>query len=484
VVAPTPPRRSRWRSFAIGLGLLLAAPDVAAETAAEAPEGAADEAASKRFQTTAQRLHERGVHCMDTLKQKKCTLEAFEALIDEPTNERELVTDGLLRLVKLYGAAGRDSDIKQMLRVFWEAGRTRSHYGHLAYSARYMPEDIDVYGGGDIQAVAKAGLTAKLPPDLFEYATTCNETRQEQIKDLWLFRRAKRLAKKEKITVNAAIAKIHAKNLEKRKKAEARSKEREAQAAKSGAKQSQADPVFNDGPCVIAKIFGQKEFADWERVSFALNHKNPGRSVAFFNIPGVEERLAKAVQKGKLKPAGKNLWAIPGLKHTGKQVLLARLDLDELTLAAADLMPGIVSRSQARKRSMNSELYKLLGQVPQDAAFFGAATQKAVRDLGFGSMKKGRRTLAEWFLPRPEGIQMAGVIQEHLGLFMRMPTSMPIKADMLIGFARRMIAREASDEDGNDDLLRLLDVAQAGDRRAVLMSYVLSKKQILDMMER
>lgn len=442
----------------------------------------AGEQQPKRFETTAQKLHKAGVRCMDTTQRPKCAIKNFEDLIDEPTNERALVTDGLLRLVKLYAAAGRDSDIKQMLRVFWEAGRKRSHYGHLAYSARYLPADFDIYGGGDIVAVKDAPLTGKLPPELFEYATTCDENRQAQIKDLWLLRRAQRRAKKSGLSVNQEIAKIHRENLAKRKKAEERRKQREARSKQK--KPPQVEPVFVEGTCKIVAAFGQVEYANWRRMSFAMNHKNPARAIAFYAIPGLDEQLEQAAARGDLKPAGDKIWAIPGWQHNGQQVLVARLDLDELTLGTADVLRGVVTRSHEGKKSMNRELRNLLGQVPQDAHFFGAGTEQAVRDLGFGGMKKSRRTLAEWFLPRPEGIQMAGVVHEYLGLFIRMPTNNPIKADMLVSLSRRLIANEASDDDGNDDLLRLLDVAQASDRRALLMSYVLSKKQIMDMMER
>lgn len=465
----------RIRSSVAALGLALG-------LFAGPPTAVAEDSSSKRFETNAQKLHKSGVRCMETLNRPKCAIKKFEALIEEPTNERELVTDGLLRLVKLYASENRDADIKQMLRVFWEAGKKRSRYGHLAYSARFVPADLDIYGGGEVDKVGKAPLTNNLPSELYEYATTCDQDRQAQIKDLWLLRRAQRRAKKDAITVNQAIVKLHAENLQKRKQLEERRKKREAQS--STPKRPTADPVFAEGTCAVAEALGQIEFSSWSRMSFAMNHRNPARSVAFFNIPELDAQLERAVARGDLQPAGDNVWALPTFKHEGKQVLVARLDLNELTLAPADVMKGIVTRSRNRKKSMNRELYNLLGQVPQDSHFFGAATEAAVRDLGFGGMKKSRRTLAEWFLPRPEGFQMAGVIHEYLGLFARMPTSNPVKAEMLVSIARRMIERESTDNDANDEFLRLLDVAQASDKRALLMSYVLSKSQIIEMMER
>jgi hypothetical protein len=60
-----------------------------------------------------------------------------------------------------------------------------------------------------------------------------------------------------------------------------------------------------------------------------------------------------------------------------------------------------------------------------------------------------------------------------------MPTDTPIKGRMLIDLARLMIASEEEEGDEEEaELLRALDVAEAEDRRALLLSYVLSPEQI------
>ena len=93
-----------------------------------------------------------------------------------------------------------------------------------------------------------------------------------------------------------------------------------------------------------------------------------------------------------------------------------------------------------------------------------------------------RRKLLELLLPHPEGIQIAGVVHEYFVMFLRMPTDTPVKAGLLVDIVRRMIAGQAEADDDAADSLRLLDVAQASDKRALLLGYVLSVGQIETMM--
>ena len=95
-------------------------------------------------ETGAERLHRQGVHCMDVIERSECAIEHFEALIDEDTRQRELVTDALLRLMTLYRREGRPEDIGPLLRKFWDAGGGRRASGHLPYSARFLPPELDM----------------------------------------------------------------------------------------------------------------------------------------------------------------------------------------------------------------------------------------------------------------------------------------------------------------------------------------------------
>ena len=63
-----------------------------------------------------------------------------------------------------------------------------------------------------------------------------------------------------------------------------------------------------------------------------------------------------------------------------------------------------------------------------------------------------------------------------------MPTDTPVKAGMLVDIARRLIENQADADTEAADNLRLLDVAQATDRRALLLGYVLTPGQIETML--
>jgi DNA-binding SARP family transcriptional activator len=59
---------------------------------------------------------------MEEIERAECAIEHFEALLEERTEDRELITDALLRLIKLYEKAGDDEAVKGVMRRFWEAG--------------------------------------------------------------------------------------------------------------------------------------------------------------------------------------------------------------------------------------------------------------------------------------------------------------------------------------------------------------------------
>lgn len=474
VSSPRRPRSGRWLAVcAAALALLApATPEVAA----------ADTPPDRRYETNAQRLHRKGVFCMEELERRDCAIEKFEELLLERTQERELITDGMLRLVKLYEKEGRPEDVKEMLRRFWDAGHGRTRVGHLIYSTRYLPEDLDAMAGLDIGKVLDAPISKRVPPDMPEYAFTCDEARREQIEDLWLLRRAQRRARDKKISTNEAFAEI----AKERREREARRAQREAE-AKAKAKESSAPPepeyapVFVEHTCDVAKALGSFSLARWSRMDVALNHTDPRRSMFMAEIPELEATLERAERQGVITPVRDRVWALPGIDFHGHALHLARLDKDELTVAPAELLAEIADNSERRKSTLNRELRALLIKIPVDSHFFGAATEKTIQDLGFGGMKKGRQKFFQMLLPRPKGVQIAGVAHEYLGLFIRMPTDNPLKGEMLVGIARRMISN-AEEDDGDADMLKLLDVAQASDKRALLLSYVLSRTQILEMM--
>ncbi|MCA9694373.1 MAG: hypothetical protein KC636_32605 [Myxococcales bacterium] len=433
--------------------------------------------AADKYETNAQRLHRKGVFCMEEIERSDCAIEKFEELLEERTEERELITDALLRLVKLYDKAGRVEDVKQMLRVFWEAGKGRAKYGHLLYSTRYLPEDLDAFASVQIKQVLAAPLTKRLPPDLSEYPFSCDDERKAQIRDIWLVRRAKRHAKLKGTTLNAALQELAKKDEER----EQRYKSRQAQSRKESGQPNES-PVFAEHMCDVVRALGQDGSHSWVRASFALSHKDGRRSVSMVEIPGLDALLASAAQSGSITPVGEQLWKLPSVRFHGQDVQLARLDLDELTIAPANVMRDLLENRGRKRRAMNKSLRSLLSTIPDDSGFFAAATEETVRDMAMTGFKKGTRRFLELFMPRPKGIQIAGVAHEYLGFFVRMPTDTPVKGELLVSIARRLVAN-AEDED-DADMLKMLDISSASDGRALLFSYVISQTQIREMMLR
>jgi hypothetical protein len=427
-------------------------------------------------ESSAQRLHRRGVHCMEEIERPECAVEHFTALLDERTEERELITDGLLRLIKLHEKAGEDEAVKEVMRRFWEAGRGRLRRGHLPYTTRFLPRDLDVVGLAHLQRLLAAPLAKRLPAEIPEYVLTCDPARRGELDDLRLLRRAQARAQAKGQTLQAALDELSAKD---RRDAEAR-KRRAAESSRP----RRPPPVFADGLCATVRALGETSPSAWTRVAIGMQHGDWRRSAAVAEIPGLDARIAEAVQAGRLTPAGANTWTLPGLRYADGAVQVARFELDELVLAPERLMSEIAANHAAGKRTLARAVDRLIAGVPVDAGFFAVATESAVRELGFGGMPRGRRRFLELLLPHPEGLQVAGVAHEYFGLFLRMPTDTPVKAGLLVDLSRRMIENQSGGDGEEAELLRLLDVAQATDKRALLLSYVLSRGQIEQMLLR
>lgn len=425
-------------------------------------------------ESSAQRLYRKGVHCMEEIERSACAIEHFEALLAEDTRERALINDAILRLVKLYRKEGRDEELRAVLRRFWEAGGRRQRTGHLPYSARFLPADLDMIGHVDIQAALAAPLTRRLPPELPEIMTTCDEIRREALGDGLLVRRAQRRAARDGTTTAEALKAIEAEEAARRERYRERSAQREA---KSG--RPQRAPVFAESLCAAALALGMDSTATWTRAAFAAAHADPRRSAAIVMIPGLAARLREGVEAGRLRAIDARRYAIVGHTYEGGEVELGSFDLDELTLAPAALMPELVAAIDGGKPTINKEVQKLIAQSPKDVAFIAATTGAALRELGLGEAKGSRRRILEALLPRPEGLQIAGAAHEYLGFFLRMPTDNPVKVQMLVDLATRLLAAEEDPEDA--EFLRGLDLAQAGDRRALLISYVIGPAQLEEM---
>ncbi|MEZ4454315.1 MAG: hypothetical protein R3B09_32985, partial [Nannocystaceae bacterium] len=129
-------------------------------------------------ESTAKKHHRKGVHCMEEIERSECAIEHFEAVLVEDTHERELITDAILRLIKLYRKAGEDEALRTVLRRFWEAGGKRQRQGHLPFTARHLPADIDMVGHVDFQRSLAAPLAKRVPAEVPELLLTCDEARR------------------------------------------------------------------------------------------------------------------------------------------------------------------------------------------------------------------------------------------------------------------------------------------------------------------
>lgn len=420
----------------------------------------------------AERLHRRGVHCMEEIERRDCAIEHFEALLEERTDRRELVTDALLRLVKLYEKEDRPEDLKAALRRFWDAGKTDVRRGHLPYTARFLPKDFDVVFHAHMKRLMAAPLAKQLD-EIAEYVMTCDPNVRNQLDDARIVRKAQRKSRETGIPVQKAMSEVVAAE---KKEAEAR-KRRRAQAEAEG-RPRRPEPVFADATCQVARALGDDTAAAWTRGAFVLAHHDFRRSAAVLEIPDLAAKLAAGVAAGRLLARGDGVWALTPLRYHDDEVLLRVLETGELVVAPPAVMTEIAANHARGRRTLPREVDRLVTGVPIDAGFFAVATEAAVRELGFGSMSKGRRGLLQMLLPRPEGLQMAGVAHEYFGFFLRMPTDTPLKAGALVEIVQRMIANQAEADSESAEFLRLLDVTQATDKRALLLSYVLSRRQI------
>lgn len=427
-------------------------------------------------ETDAQKLHRKGVHCMEEIERTDCAIERFEELLDERTEERELITDAMLRLIKLYEKAGDDDAVKAVMRRFWDAGRGKLRRGHLPYTTRFLPGDFDVIALAHLPRLMTAPLTKRLEPELPEYVTTCDEARRKELEEYWNFRKAQVKARERSVPLQVVLDEQAVKS---RKDRAARAKRR---AERDPQSKTRATPVFSEGLCQTIRAFGEVDARDWTRMLVGFHHADLRRSVIVAEVPRLHARVEAGVQAGTLKPAGVNVWTLVGATYQKEPVLLASYELDELVVAPQALLPEIAANHAKGKRTLAKAVDKLVAGVPVDAGFFAVITEKAVREMGFGGMSSGRRRFLEALLPHPEGVQVAGVVHEYFGAFVRVPTDTPIKAAALVNIARRVLENQAESDPEDAEFLRLLDLAQATDKRALLLSYVMSRGQIEQMM--
>ncbi len=441
-------------------GLLLAT--LAAEPApAAAPE---------RRASAAERLHAKGVRCMEEIERPECAIESFEALLDEDTRQRELVTDALLRLLVLYRRMGREDDVAPLLRRFWDAGGGRKAAGHVPYSLRFLPSELGMLINIDPPRVLASTLLERGGPALRDYLFTCDEVRRNDIEIEQRWRRAAQVAAAEgRQTWEVYYEKWDAEQARDRKRRERRERE------EARDREDDLPPLVFEIACPLGAALEVADNAGWRRMTGASHHREREKNAAIFQLDGLDAKLAAAVAAGRLVADGPGRWRLPEFEYGEHEVRLVSLDQGELLAAPVALLGPIEEARRKRKRRMNGELERLVAAVPRDTGMFVVLNQAALRELGFGDVqRRSVRAMLEAVLPRPKGLQVAVVAGDSLAFFTRVPTDTAVRGRMLVTLANAIMLRSAEGDPESAKWLEDLDVAEASDRKALLASYLVT----------
>lgn len=459
------------------LATLAAEPAVEPEAAvpAEAP-AAAPAPAPKVGETAVERLHRKGLWC-EELERNECAIESFEAVLDEDTRQRELVTDALLRLIVLYRRTGRPDDIAPLLRRFWEAGGGRRATGHVPFSVRFLPSELDMMINIDPPRLLASTLLQRGGPELRDYLFTCDDVRRNDIEITQRWRRAEQDAAAQ----GRQTWEVY---YEKWDEEQARDRKREAR------REQKQDDDDRDGPpllfelaCPLGAALEVPDNAGWRRMTGVSHHREREKTAAIFQLDDLDAKLAAAVKAGRLLTDGPRRYRLPELEYRGLQVRLVSLDRDELLAVPVAMLTPIEEASKKRKRRMNGELERLVAAVPRDTGMFVVLNQAALRELGFGGMeRRSLRTVLEAVLPRPKGLQVAAIAGDSLAFFTRVPTDTAVRGRMLVTLANAIMARSADDDADAAKWIEDLDVAEASDRKALLASYVITAGRLAEIL--
>jgi len=422
------------------------------------PTTAVPAATPRKHETDAEALYRHGLNCMDNLERDACAIKYFEQLVAENPPERQLVGDAMLRLVKLYERSGRQDDGKLLLRQFWDVGMKRRRHAAIPWSAKFMPPDISVMVLVDVTRTQPARVFSELPVDAKDRMFTCNETRRQQL-------RAKRVKSDQDERGDIVVSTGPPKHLR-------QPRTRPGPRPRQSSANKLPEPVWSKGLCQVLHALGHDDLRVLAKFVMGMNHSDPVRSSAVLVLEGADQQLAKAEQTGTLVPVQSGVWALRDVRYHGKPVHVARLDRDEITLAGADVMPGILAAKQAHKLRIDDELWQLMGKVPNDVAFFTVVTRAAMRDqmAEFGPMAK--------LLPQPDGLLVSAVAYDYAGVFVRMPTRDPLRATVLVALVRRLLEDNPRRPKDSPVSERNMDISKSPDGEALILSAVLSRPQV------
>ncbi len=450
-------------------------------------------ASAPAHESEVQRHHRKGVHCMDVIERTDCAIEQFEAVLDQDTRERELVTDAMVRLLRIYRKAGNTEGLSNVLRRYWDVGTARQSRGHLPYGMRFFSPELDVMFVADIAKIRNAPILKRVGAQTAEFIFTCDEQTRTDIGMTERWRRAERIASTRGVPTHQVYYEAMDARRARREKAQARQRERDAsrrgkaKAAKADKSKKKDDeestaPIFSEMQCELAERLGQDSLITWKRMSGAASHQNYRRSMLLAEIPGVRPLIDKAVRDGGLRAVEDDHWVLTDTEFAGQAVHVVRVDLDQLLVAREDMLAPVLAAARKQKRRMNKELERLAQQVPRDSAMIFAMTQAAVVGTGFGGMREGASTMLQALLPKPKGLQVSVSTAEVAGVFTRVPTNNAVKGRMLVNLVQTVLEGQAQEDPEAAQWLENLDIAEAGDRRALLAAYLMDSEQMAKML--
>lgn len=413
-------------------------------------------------ETQAERLYRHGVNCMDVIERRECAVDYFEKLLDLDTKQRDLVADALFRLVALRRLEGDEEGARLLLRRYWDVGKDGNNGSLIPYGTQYLNPDMTGMIYMDIGGATKTPFFAALDEDARDTLLTCDEARREEL-------RSQREARAKQ-----RRAEIAARDPERGAEMEARAKERaeERAAQEAGEVDAREKSIGEDGPCELARTFGDTSLADYEGMLSAQHHLEPLNSAVILEIGDLDRRIENAVIAGDLAPVRDKVWAMVNFEYGGGPAHLLRVDSDELYMASATEVERARVAYDAREPSINEQAQALIEEVPADAKFFFVMGQEALLDF----MNTAGMLAA--LLPTPDGLMMSAVVYDYAGMFVRMPTQDPLRAGFLISLATRWLNRASEDaDDAEAEMFENMDIARSPAGDALLFSVVLGSTQ-------
>ena len=88
------------------------------------------------------------------------------------------------------------SDLKPILRQFWDVGMKLGSRGHVPWSTRFFAPELDILVNLDVPRILAAPVSQRLGDEARDVVFTCDEARREEIRSHIRWKRAKRKAEK------------------------------------------------------------------------------------------------------------------------------------------------------------------------------------------------------------------------------------------------------------------------------------------------